>query len=67
MGKLPPCLPTLGVLSGAKITFIIRSELIVDFASIRRGSEKDGEEQLVNVMQFSVFIILAVLCTQDRK
>lgn len=53
-------LPTLWVLSEAKITFRIMSELIVDFAFIRRGCEEDSAEQLVNVM----YCLVCLLCRQ---
>lgn len=43
-------MPTLWVLSRAKITFIIMTELIVDFASIRRGCGEDSAERLVNAL-----------------
>lgn len=48
--KLPPSLPKFRVLSGSKITFIIMSEVIIDFATISRGCEVGSAEQLVNVM-----------------
>lgn len=48
--KLPPSLPKFRVLSGSKITFIIMSEVIIDFATISRGCEEGSAEQLVNVM-----------------